>query len=225
MPSFAGFTDVLPDPINTIGSAGQAGGTPGPGFKGIKLQSIDILMNTTTNSGRRNTKAATYHKWGIDITYNAMTQAEFAPIYSFLLMKKHTLVPFFVEIPELNTEDPGLPVLVGNHWRGDDKVLVNTASFGLTPPLYFTLGAPTKIYMVTRAETNTNSAIYSPTIDVDEELLHITPSLANDSTGGSALDFQSMRFYVRQVGNTSYTIDNKNLYTFSLKLEEVPTNG
>lgn len=225
MPSFAEFANILPDPINTIGSAGQSGGSPGPGFKSIKLSSVDMLMNTSTNSGRRNTKAATYHKWDINITYNPMTQAEFAPVYSFLLLKKHTLAPFWVEVPDLNTEDPGIPTLVGNHSKADDTILVDTAAFGLTPPQYFTLGTKTKVYLVTRSETNTNSALYSPAIGVDEELLHITPSLAYDDISGSPLDFQTTKFHVQQVGDVSYTIDSKNLYTFSLKLEEVPANG
>lgn len=224
MAVFAGFATTLPDPVNTIGSAGQEGGTPGPGFKSVKVRSVDMLMNTTTNSGRRNTRAATYHKWMIDITYNPMTEAEFSPVYSFLLMKKHTLRPFFVNIPELNTEYPIFPTVVANQSRGDEKILIDTTAFGISPPQYFTIGAFSKVYMMTRSETNTNAAIYSPTIGVDQELLHITPSLANDITSGLTLDFQSESFYVQQVGDVSYTIDAKNLYTFSLKLEEIPAN-
>ena len=44
MAQFTSFLDILPDPNNPIGNAGQAGGTDGPGFATVKLSSNKNLM-------------------------------------------------------------------------------------------------------------------------------------------------------------------------------------
>ena len=40
------------------------------------------------------------NKWNIDIGYNPMTQAEFLPVYNFLLQRSGPLNPFYVSLPQ-----------------------------------------------------------------------------------------------------------------------------
>ena len=42
--SFSSFQNILPDPNNTIGEAGQAAGTAGPGFATVSLTSEQPTM-------------------------------------------------------------------------------------------------------------------------------------------------------------------------------------
>lgn len=54
MADFADFSNVLPDPNNKIGDAGQAdsSGGAGPGFKSVSIDSEAKIMRQMTNSGR-----------------------------------------------------------------------------------------------------------------------------------------------------------------------------
>jgi len=79
MAVFTSFQDVLPDPNNSIGNAGQATGSAGPGFASVKVTSEQPYMSTRTNSGRLLARAQAAHKWKINIKYNPMTRAEFVP--------------------------------------------------------------------------------------------------------------------------------------------------
>ena len=100
MAAFTSFQNILPDPNNTIDSAGQSGGTTGPGFSAVSLSSRQPMMRDRTNSGRLLTRAVSYHKWEIKISYNPMTRAEFEPVYNFLAQRRGSLTPFFVSLPQ-----------------------------------------------------------------------------------------------------------------------------
>ena len=82
------FTDRLPDPNWTVDNTGAVHAsiyTACPGFKSIKFTSQAPVQVSRTNSGRVITRGLAGHKWGINITYNAMTRDNFEPIFSFLL--------------------------------------------------------------------------------------------------------------------------------------------
>ncbi len=100
MAGFTNFQDVLPDPNNTIGDAGQVAGTAGPGYASVKLSSENSTMRTRTNSGRLISRAIGYHLWKISIEYNPMTREDFQRIYNFLIHKRGGLTPFFVSLPQ-----------------------------------------------------------------------------------------------------------------------------
>ena len=83
--AFSTFQNILPDPNNTIGDAGQVAGSAGPGFASVKFTSEQPTLRDRTNSGRLLARAIVSHKWKINISYNPMTRAEFEPIYNFWL--------------------------------------------------------------------------------------------------------------------------------------------
>ena len=88
MASFTTFLDILPDPSNPIGDAGQAlatnsGGVAGPGFASVKLSSNRNTMVDKTNSGRSVARSIAGHTWKVGITYNPLTRDQFEPVYSF----------------------------------------------------------------------------------------------------------------------------------------------
>ena len=106
MAQFTDFMNILPDPNNSIGWAGQSttssseGAAAGPGFASVSLTSQQPTIRNVTNSGRILGRAIAAHKWKIKITYNPMTRAEFDPVYTFLLQRRGPLNPFFVSLPQ-----------------------------------------------------------------------------------------------------------------------------
>ena len=71
MATFTSFLDVLPDPTNPIGSAGQSlstgsGGVAGPGYASVTFSSQAPIQVSRTNSGRVITRAAAGHRWNIN---------------------------------------------------------------------------------------------------------------------------------------------------------------
>ena len=117
MASFTTFLDILPDPSNPIGDAGQAlatnsGGVAGPGFATVKLSSNRNTMVDKTNSGRSVARSIAGHTWKVGITYNPLTRDQFEPVYSFLLSRLGRLHPFYVILPnQSSTRTSSVPAL------------------------------------------------------------------------------------------------------------------
>ena len=105
MATFSAYMDILPDPNNKIGAAGQplSTGTAGPGYSSVALTADQKTITSRTNSNRISARAIAGHKWNIDIGYNPMTQEQFMPIYNFLLHRNGPLNPFYVSLPQYRT--------------------------------------------------------------------------------------------------------------------------
>jgi hypothetical protein len=105
MAAFSGYMDILPDPDNKIGAAGESlpTGTAGPGYASVKLTSDQKIITSRTNSNRLSARTIAGHKWNIDIGYNPMTQEQFLPIYNFLLQRIGPLNPFYISLPQYKT--------------------------------------------------------------------------------------------------------------------------
>ena len=101
--AFSNHLNILPDPNNAIGNAGETGGTAGPGFASVQLTSDQPTMRDFTNSGRLLARAIARHQWKVNISYNPMTETEFNRVYSFLLHRRGGVNPFFVSLPQYRT--------------------------------------------------------------------------------------------------------------------------
>ena len=206
--------NTLPDPNNQITDAGQSGsGSAGPGFKSVQFSSVQPIMKDRTNSGRFISRSHAYHRWQISLTYNPLTKEEFDPVYNFLLHRRGTLQPFFVSLPQYRAQGPTSRT-AGNSPSAGSTSITNSGSGGtaIKPGMLFTItdsadSSHTKAYIVTQVNGNA---------------LTISPGLAKAVTGGATLDFTDPKIKVIQTSDTrSYNLNVNNLYTFSLKLEEV----
>lgn len=219
--------NILPDPNNRRSVGGDDGsGSYGPGFKSVKLTSNQQVMTDRTNSGRLVQRSHAYHKWLINITYNPMTEEEFLPVYAFLLERRSTLAPFYVKLPQYIGQSPATAQVAGTsatvNIAGSTQVRIddNDAN-NMGVGELFTFSAPSdhkKAYMVTKID-QTNSGY---------DLLTITPPLAKTVPSGTNLEFadysgvKAPLIKVIQTGDTQqYSLNSNNLYSFSLKLEEV----
>jgi len=224
----------LPDPDWGIDDKGEGSSsyTKGPGFASVKLSSAQPLMRDRTNSGKLVTRSQLYHKWNISITYNPMTKAQFAPIYSFLLSKQVSGQPFFVALPQYTLDTSsgfGLEVdgksirATSNQSKGANQFSIinndNITDFETPPPAGQVLfNLPTtlswKTFMINFSELDASTA-------PDSIKLHITPALNADLTTTDFLNFTNQLFRVVQTGTTyEYDLGTNGLYQFGLKLEE-----
>lgn len=221
MPSFTNFTDILPDPSNKIGLAGQAdvAGIAGPGFATVKLSSVELMMKSRVNSQRVTGFSASHHKWEIDINYNPMTCDIFHVVYVFLMQQKSSLLPFYVSLPQYANQSISNKTTSGNKLKGDNILLLTDT--GVTPGTIFTILNEDKIYKITRVETENDYYEFAGSPGAGQERIHITPALQKDMDGGTNITFTDLKFWVVQQGDViEYALNKNNLFSFSIKLEE-----
>lgn len=237
MPSFSSFQNVLPDPNNNIGYAGQAAGTAGPGYASVKLSSDNRTMRTRTNSGRMISRAIAYHMWKINIGYNPMTRAEFENVYNFLIRRRGSIEPFFVSLPQYRTpQDSNFATFAasnnmeatGTLAAGATSALIDHTSLSGTPRPgdMFTISGTNsnhlKAYMVNRVETNSDYDSTAARPDADEVRIHFTPGLAKQVENNDDFVFHNPLIKVVMTNDIQeYSLGTNGLYQFSLQLEEV----
>lgn len=208
--------NILPDPNNKILRSGEESGSgvAGPGFASVNLTSNQPIMRDRTNAGRLISRRTAYHKWAIDITYNPMTKDELNPVFNFLLEKQGSLTPFFVSLPQYRNQTTTDKTVNGAKSAGAYTLTLDSFSDGaVIPGEMFTVtdadSLHTKAYLVTRADASTN-------------IITFTPALARDVADDAVLDFTNPLVKVIAIGDQQkYALNTENLYTFSLKLEEV----
>ena len=248
MATFSSFLDILPDPVNPIGDAGQAlatgsGGAAGPGFASVKLSSNRNTMLDRTNSGRAVARSIAGHSWKVDINYNPLTRDEFEPVYSFLLSRLGKLNPFYVILPNQSaSRNTTFATFAGGNViyveagttaanAGQTYMLIDglTSSSGEPRPGdMFNVTDSTntnhvKMYRLTRVETMATytTTIADPPVSHSERRIHFTPPLAYTVTNNQSLNFVNPKIRVRLAGDVQeYSLGTNNLYQFSLKLEE-----
>jgi len=166
MTQFNNFSEILPDPSNNWGAAGEENavtGYAGPGFSGIKESSEDPIMKARFNSERLDRTSATFHKWSFNISYNSITRDELDTVFTFLLHKNVTLESFYVSIPPYRDQTTTDRPTTGLQWAGESTlVLVGT---GVSPGEVFSIADSSKIYKIVRVETefdyNSNLGVVS----------------------------------------------------------------
>jgi len=210
--------NVLPDPNHGRAKDGEESSSAanlGPGFASVKLSSNQQVMSDRTNSGRLVQRSHAYHKWSVDITYNPMTKEDFQEVFAFLLERRSTLAPFFVQLPQHR-----------GHSSSDNRSTTALAAAGATT---MTLQNDTAhlvvgdLFTVTDSNNTDHKKAYMVTkVNTSTDVITFTPPLAKEVSSGATAVFQNPLIKVIQTGDTQqYSLNSNNLYSFSLKLEEV----
>lgn len=243
----AKFLDILPDPEYKISDGGledSINGTAGQGFAALKLSQYNPVQYDRTITGRLVSRKTAHSKWMLDVRYNPMTKEEFRPVYSFLINKKNSLVPFYIALPQYKLPKNTLfsafvestsysnttvnaataagtttLVITNSAWSGNDYSTTGLPTFGDI----FTItdssdSLHTKMYMISRVETFATYESQPPTGTIR---LHITPGLQRKVASGSVVNFSNPLLKVVNMSDIQeYSLGNDNLYEFSLRLEE-----
>lgn len=220
MPSFGSYSTILPTPVDKIGLARQvdAAGYAGPGFASLKLKSVEHILSSKhpSNTVDRQ-RAANFHKWEVEISYNPLECSAFHTVYGFLLHRQMTMQPFYVLLPQYTNQNiANKSVTVAGGW-GFNTITVDGT--GVTPGAMFSYN--NKVYVVTRVENETN--YYSPlgAPASGDERLHVSPSFQESILFGSTLNFQSPMIYVMLSDSSlDYSVNDKGLFSFAVSLEE-----
>lgn len=218
------FSNILPDPNYEIGLDGELDATyrDGIGFASVKLNSNNPIMGNRSPSSRIEKDEAYHHLWDISISYNPMTCEQFHPIFAFLLEMQTTLQPFYVSLPNYYSQTTADMDSFNSYSRGANILLLNDT--GAQQGELFNFIGKSKVYMITRVETNTNYLTHLGAPGSGLERVHISPSLQEDITNGDILTFEKPLIKVIQVGETlSYNLKKNNLFSFSIQLQEVRT--
>jgi hypothetical protein len=237
----ANYMDILPDPTTRILDSGLAGvntagsetGNTGPGFASVKFSSKQPTIVDRTHSGRVITRAVAGQNWGIAITYNPLTRAEFNPISSFLMAMQGSLKPFFVYLPQYsafnaaNASNPvqaadGAAVAAGKTYM---KITYAGAGTPQVGDIFNIIDSSNtnhlKTYMVTRYETSTSHDTDIGALSSGVKRLSFNPPLQYEVSNGAELEFTKPKIRVINTGRAQeYSLNTNNLYKFSLKLEE-----
>lgn len=241
MATFTDFQNVLPDPNNTLGSAGQVAGSAGPGYSSVSVTSEQPMLRDRTNSGRILARSVAGHKWKFKISYNPMTREDFEPVYTFLLQRRGPLNPFFVSLPQYRVpRDSTFATYAastnleaaGSVAAGATSALIGRSGYSNTtnktplPGDLFTLNATNsnhkKAYMVTRVETTADYQASSAQPSSTQVRIHFTPGLSKAIVTGDDFIFHNPLVKVIMAGDVQeYSLNTNNLYSFSLNLEEV----
>ena len=237
--------DTLPDPNygRRFDGSTSSPATTGPGFAQVKLTNDQRVLTSRTNSQRVLARAIVGQKWKIDINYNPMTQAEFTPVYAFLLAKQGPMNSFFVSLPQyrtvqnsawetvLSTENNVISV-AGAVTAGKSEIIidsVNPTTIGADskypmPGELFTFtdsadATHKKAYMITTVEHADGHQGSQPSSDTIR--INFSPPLAKNVANDAVVNFSDplVKVIMPQPLST-YTLNKDNLYSFSLKLEE-----
>ena len=239
--AFSTFQNILPDPNNTIGDAGQSAGSAGPGFASVKFTSEQPTLRDRTNSGRLLARAIVSHKWKINIRYNPMTRAEFEPVYSFLLQKRGGLNPFFVSLPQYRIpQNSTFAVFAASNNleaassvnAGATQAMLGKSNYNNSvnktpsPGDLFTISGTNsnhlKAYMVTRVENSSDYLTGTAQPSSSQVRIHFSPGLSKAI--GAADDFIFHNPLIKVVLSSDvqeYSLNTDGLYAYSLNLEEV----
>ena len=216
--------NTLPDPVNTIDEAGEdlSGGVAGPGYKTVKLSSVQEVLTDRSRSGITYRRVNQYHQWKIDITYNKLTKAQFDTVYPFLLQRQSFQEAFFVNLPQYqvtrgtidNQAKNAISQPAGQHYLNIES------SANIEKGDLLTISDPTdaihkKAYKVTAIDSSNHYLYLTPTLQrkVDRTSTNGTPLITFNVT--------TPKIRVIAVGSTvDYSLDSSGLYSFSVKLEE-----
>jgi len=216
--------NILPDPVNTIDEAGQdlSGGVAGPGYKTVKLSSVQEVLSDRSRSGVTYRRVNQYHQWKIDITYNKLTKTQFDTVYPFLLQRQSFQEAFFVNLPQYQVSRGGINSAAKNaiSQPAGQHYLDIEASANIEKGDLLTISDPTDA---------THKKAYKVTaIDSSNHYLYVTPTLQRkvdrtSANGSPVITFNvtTPKIRVIAVGSTvDYSLDSSGLYSFSVKLEE-----
>ena len=238
--AFTNHLNILPDPNNAIGDAGETGGTAGPGFASVKVTSNQPTMKDFTNSGRILARAVARHQWKINISYNPMTETEFNRVYSFLLHRRGGLKPFFVSLPQYRVpQDSTFATYaasnnleaIASYSAGVTQVILgktgynNSTNKTPSPGDLFTVSGTDsnhlKAYMVTRVEDSTDYQTGTTQPSTSQVKIYFTPGFSRAVGQGDDFLFHNPLIKVVAPDTQNYSLTTNNLYTYSLSLEEV----
>lgn len=124
-----------------------------PAWRSAVIDSLSPTLVSMTPGFRRQARTTGAHRWGIQITYGAMTRAKFAPLWAFLVGRAGQASTFTFSLPAFTPLGvaTGTPLIKGGGQTGD-SILTDGWSTNITALKagdWFQVANDPKVYMVT----------------------------------------------------------------------------
>lgn len=243
MATFLDFSSILPDPYSAINLAGatDAAGTYGAGFAGVAFRNTDNVQVNIARSGSQTAATNGYQLWTFDIAYNDLLREEIDTINGFLFsIGGGKLKPFFVVLPQYARprDDTFATFCTTNTINTVTASAANSSTLLLNTASKVTTGNPspgdmisisdssnsrhTKVYMITRCETNAKYKSGSTQPSATQRRIHVYPNLIYSVSAGATINFIKPKFKVRTGSSgMDYELNTEGYYSSSgLKLQE-----
>jgi len=229
------FLNILPDPNFKIDTAGleNASGVAGPGFLSETVRLVRPIERDRARNGFMVRKTRKHSKWEITLNYNPLTLAEFDPVYNFLMQKRGTKKAFYVSLPQYKVpkdstfatyaQGNSIPITSSSNVAGNRILEIDEPSGSIKVGDVFNVVDSTdtthkQAYMVARVET---SALNETPPTAGSVRIHFFPGLQKDTPSGALVEFDGPLFKVKQKQDIQeYVLNNENLYSFTVNLEE-----
>jgi hypothetical protein len=134
-----------------------------PVFQSVSVYSVDPTLFSESVSGRTQARKVSGQRWELKAKYPPMTQADFMPVYAFVVSQRGVLNTFTVRIPVL--EDAlgtasGTFLVNGSKTAGQTVIAIDGGS-GTLVAGDFVKFAHDKVYMITaHTETSGNTGYH-----------------------------------------------------------------
>jgi hypothetical protein len=235
------FQNVLPNPLYDITNAGisHSGGTLGPGYLTIDMSEIKETMSSLSISGKLLSRSNNYPKWMVNLRYNPLTKEQFDIVYNFLMQRRGSRTPFYVQLPQYVKSRnsafvdeilaDGNPSVQGAYAAGAHSILIdgvsNWSSTWVGTPWFgdlFTINSVdslhTKAYQVSFVET---PETYKTSVPSGAVRVHFSPGLQRSVEDNAEVIFtQPLIRVVQTSDNTQFKLDSEGLYNLSVSLRE-----
>lgn len=180
-----------------------------PVFQSATVTSIDPTLFSESVSGRTQARKVAGQKWQVKAKYPPMTQAEFMPVYSYVISKRGMLGTFALRIPVLDGSRgaaSGTFLVNGAFTAGQTVVSINGGS-GVLASGDFIKFDHDKVYMV---------------IDHSGDSLTISPALVSPVADDETVVYENVAIKVRLKNDIqSFVLSNDGLFRYELDFIEV----
>jgi len=235
------FQNVLPNPFYDITEGGipGTGGVLGPGYRAISMSEDKETTSSVSIAGKLLSRSNSYARWMINLSYNPLETADFNTVYNFLMQRRGSKIPFYVQLPQYSQSRntaftaevaaEGNPLVQGAFSAGSHSILIDGipdwASTWAAIPWFgdlFTINSidslHTKAYQVSFVET---PETYKTAVPSGAVRVHFSPGLHRSVENNAEVIFTQPLIRVVQANDiTQFKLDTEGLRTLSVSLKE-----
>lgn len=189
-----------------------------PVTRTVKVESNQPSLNSTSDSGKRQSRNAGGHLWLIDLKFPEMTRETFAPIEGFIMLQDGGVGEFTYILP---TKKDALGVwgtvvsVLGAQLADDNTIIVDGLNVSVTDVVkagdILTFSSHSKVYMIVESSNSDAGGGGS---------LSIRPPLIQDIADNEVITFTNVAFTVYADEVLEYKVSRQGFYTYSVKLIE-----
>jgi len=181
-----------------------------PVFNAVNMTSQSPTLFSETVSGRQQSRKIGGQKWSFTATYPPMTQAEFQPVWAFVVAQQGKHGTFTITPPVVSsTSGTGTgTALCTSASKGATSVTISGLTGTLKAGDFVKFASHSKVYMLTADRSGAGA-------------IAIEPALVEAVAGSEALIYNNVPFTVRLTNDLqSYKLSGNQLFAYEVDVVE-----